>query len=308
MTSDARPGLVVAGATGYVGSNVVRLYDGLAPVLKLQRSRQGADHRSILFDELESAQLSTSFEPSSSALLHLVGCSREYVTGAIYDGNIRATRRLIAAARRWGIDRIVYLSGYGMPAASQSVFFRSKLDAEKMLRESGLSYAILRCSYILGETDELVPHIKQAAHNGAVTMPGDGSFRLNPVSIYDVAAVLYMLAMNTRDTVGTFDFIGDVVTYRTLATDIARRVNSDITVVEEPPERLVRSAMRDSLPLMSLSQVGILFSDLAGRKTEALCGVAPVGYKDLLELLDYGQGGPLSSASWRRRYNLGGED
>jgi uncharacterized protein YbjT (DUF2867 family) len=301
---DKRPGLVIAGATGYVGRNMMSLCEGLVPFVRITRRRptRRASH-TMYFDEVHSATLPTQIDPRTSAILHLAGCSRESHDGAIIDGNVRTTETLLSAAKRWGIERIVFLSGFGIPSVSQSVFFRAKSLAENIIRGSGISYAVLRCSYILGGNDELVPGIRQSAAAGSVPIPGDGSYRMNPVSIYDVAAVLFALALRDRHVIGTHDFLGEAVTFGKLVDDIKMRVNPSASTYMEPVQNLVRSAMLDPSPVMSLSQVGILLSDLCGERTEALCGVRPVGYDELLSLLDYGNGCMvMSSAEWRTRY------
>jgi nucleoside-diphosphate-sugar epimerase len=299
-------GLVVAGATGYIGSNLLKMCRDLVPLVGVTR-RQLRDPGAsdvIWFRELETATLPSIISPADSAIVHVAGRGREVSDGAIIEGNVDTTKALINAAQRWGISRIVYMSGFGIPRTCQSVYFRAKAQAEKLIRDSGLSFGIVRCSYILGGADELVPNIRRAVADGSVAIPGDGSYRMNPVSIYDVTALLFALATRDRAIVGTHDFLGDVVSYAQLVRDIVARIDPAVPISSQPPESVIRSAMLDARPALSLTQVGILFSDLYAEKTDTLCNIRPMAYPELLESLEYEERPTMTQLEWCSRYGF----
>lgn len=302
-----RPGLIVAGSSGYVGSSLVRLSEGLAPIVCVARTPARIDHRLdfIRFRDLDGAVLPPAVDPARSAIVHLAGCSRESSDGAVMDGNVATTAALIVAARRWGVRRLVYLSGFGIPTESQSVFFRSKRYAERMLEESGLDYVVVRCSYILGGSDEFLPGLRGKAIGGLIDVPGDGLYRLNPTSLYDALAVLFTLSFRRRSVTGCHDFVAASVRYLNLIQDIAVRIDPGMRVVHKPVEDYMRSAMLDQAPAMSLTQVGILVSDLHSATPRPLAGIIPMDYPDLLNTLDYrGSGLRLSGSEWQQHYNI----
>src|SRR5256886_7181063 len=71
---------------------------------------------------------------------------------------VENTRRLIEAARRAGVRRIVQTS-IANPTASASSYYRGKAALEEAVPASGLSYAIVRPTLLFGEGDVLINNI-----------------------------------------------------------------------------------------------------------------------------------------------------
>ncbi len=98
------------------------------------------------------------------------------------------TERLIAAAREAGVRRVVYLSGAGAAPDAKRHWFRAKWRAEEAVRGSGLTWTIIRPTWIFGPRDvSLNRFLGFARRLFMVPMTNAGSQLLAPVFIDDAA-------------------------------------------------------------------------------------------------------------------------
>ena len=73
-------------------------------------------------------------------------------------------------------------------------YARSKIESERIVRESGLDWAIVRPTIVLGPESPLWSKFRSLAAAPAMIVFGNGRTRVNPVHVDDVAAVLADLA------------------------------------------------------------------------------------------------------------------
>jgi NADH dehydrogenase len=98
------------------------------------------------------------------------------------------TERLIAAAREAGVRRVVYLSGAGAAPDAQRHWFRAKWRAEEAVRGSGLTWTIIRPTWIFGPRDvSLNRFLGFARRLFMVPMTNTGRQLLAPVFVDDAA-------------------------------------------------------------------------------------------------------------------------
>ena len=98
------------------------------------------------------------------------------------------TERLVEAARKVGVGRLVYLSGAGAAPDAERHWFRAKWRAETAVRESAIAFTILRPTWIYGPRDvSLNRFIGFARRLFAVPMTNTGRQLLAPVFIDDIA-------------------------------------------------------------------------------------------------------------------------
>ena len=101
---------------------------------------------------------------------------------------VKNTQTLFAAAKKAGVRRIVHISITNPDETSPLEYFSGKGILESSLRESGLSYAILRPAVIFGEDDILINNIAWALRKLPVFgVFGDGKYRLRPIHVDDLA-------------------------------------------------------------------------------------------------------------------------
>lgn len=101
------------------------------------------------------------------------------------------TERVVAAAVDAGVRGIVYLSGAGAAPDAERHWFRAKWRAEEAVRRSGLTWTIVRPTWIYGPRDVALNRFLGFARRlGVVPMTNAGNQRLAPVFIDDVGALV----------------------------------------------------------------------------------------------------------------------
>jgi nucleoside-diphosphate-sugar epimerase len=149
----------------------------------------------------------------AAAVVHLaqIGAERP---GATYEGvNVLGTRAVVAAARTAGVSRVVLFSGLGVAHYGQSkrctnAYFLSKMTAEIELLRSGLTATIFRPSYIVGPGDAFVPELAREIAAGSVELPGEGTYRMQPIAAQDAAEAILSAVDRMVAWPSVFDLVG----------------------------------------------------------------------------------------------------
>jgi NADH dehydrogenase len=147
---------------------------------------------------------------------------------------IQRTRRLLDAARRAGVRRVVHVSVVNASETAPTAYFRAKAQLEADVRSSGLSYAIVRPTLTFGSRDILVNNLCWVLRRFPVfVMPGDGRYRLQPVHVDDVARIAIEAGQASADLVT--DAAGpDILTFNQFVRLLADTVRSRAWLVHAP--------------------------------------------------------------------------
>jgi NADH dehydrogenase len=93
---------------------------------------------------------------------------------------------MVAEARRAGVQRFTLVSTRAISPAG-GAYSRSKIEAERIVRDSGLAWNILRPAEVYGAGGEGISRLIERCREGRwVPVAGDGSPRLAPVYLDDV--------------------------------------------------------------------------------------------------------------------------
>jgi uncharacterized protein YbjT (DUF2867 family) len=292
---------VVAGANGYLGSHVVHALREKFEVIALARQPSSAQHatvRNIRWLPFTSFHEIRRWAPSETLVLyHCIGKSREASPGEIFKGNIETTKYLVKSAGEQGVDRLVYISGYGMGTSSTSAYYTTKREAEEIINSAPLRSVIIRPSYILGGHDELVPRLLQEGkETGAISYPGSGSYRIQPVFVADFEHVMSAILQNDSFEDGVYDLLGDVISYKEFLERLIERCRLPYPLKSRPVEDYVREAVFSKDAHFSLDQIGVLLADRVGSRTHELGGVRPRGVNEIFDCI---------AQAWRSSSGIG---
>jgi NADH dehydrogenase len=154
---------------------------------------------------------------------------------ATFDQAVANTRTLIRSAINAGVGRFIHMSVTNPSEDSPLPYFRGKALAESAVRESGLSYAILRPTLLFGEGDILVNNIAWLLRRLPVFgVFGSGNYQLQPVFVGDVADLAVRVADDDENLV--IDAVGpETYTYEELVRLIRRHVGSRTRLVRVAP-------------------------------------------------------------------------
>jgi NADH dehydrogenase len=168
--------------------------------------------------------------------------------GSTFAHAVANTLTLLRCARAAGVRRIVHVSVTNPSRDSPLPYFRGKAEVEGAVRASPLEHAIVRPTLVFGPNDILVNNIAWTMRRFPLFLvPGDGSYRVQPVSVADVARLCVDAAPGDElDAAGpeayTFDELVDLV---------RRAVGGRARVVHTAPvlalalSRLAGAARRD---------------------------------------------------------------
>jgi NADH dehydrogenase len=188
----------------------------------------------------------------------LHGCDGLVYTASVSTGPNATDRtepeglaNIAAACQAASVSRLVFFSGlglahYGMNPHCTNPYFLAKMAGEVALFRSPLAITVFRPSYIFGAGDEfLTPLIRRVASSATIEVPGDGLYRLQPVSVRDTSrAVASALAQSETDP-RVVDLVGpEILSYRALTERVAAILGRSIEVTERPVAEALAQARR----------------------------------------------------------------
>jgi len=270
--------IAVTGANGFVGRHLTTLaaaqrweVAGVVRSEKAEAAVRDAGGRPYRVDTYDAASLRPAFE-GARAVVHLAGISAER-GGATYAAvNVEGARQVAKAARDAGVPRVVFFSGLGVARYGQhprctNRYFLAKLESEIELYRSGLEVVCCRPSYIIGPGSELVPQLLQEFQAGEVERLGDGSYRLQPVAVKDVAEMVLASARRELTRHLVIDTVGpEPLTYAAFIDRVAaaaRRMGlpADHRIREVPIEDADRQAAAGGYRGLRPDELDVLLCD-----------------------------------------------
>ena len=219
---------VVTGAFGYTGKYITRR---LLEAGRRVRTITGHPKRSNCFgNEVEAAPLD--FGNPASLVRSLEGASVLYNTYWVrfnhgrttFDEAAKNSQILIQAACESGVKKFVHLSIANPSLDSPLPYYSGKAKVEKAIKDSGLSYAILRPAVIFGREDILINNIAWFTRNFPVfAIPGPGEYRIQPIYVEDIAGLAIRMAGNEGNLV--LDAVGpEIFAFK----DLVRKIGSAV--------------------------------------------------------------------------------
>ena len=202
--------IVVVGASGFVGKNLRKfLHELNLDVLAISRKnfRKHASEVKITSTNLLEPKLQSKLK-NYDALIHLIGIGRQSSKSTFEEINLNLTKNVIKACKNAGIKKIIFISGLGVSRSNKSDYFVSKYKAEREIINSGLDYTIFRASYIIGKTDYLTKALSKQMKKGVIIIPGSGKYRLQPISVADVAKIILEAINEKKFSKKILDLVG----------------------------------------------------------------------------------------------------
>ena len=222
MTSPRK--ILIVGGSGFVGTAIAgRLArDGVTLVVPSRRRERVRHLLPLPTVELVEANV---FDPATldrlmtgvDAVVSLVGVLHSR-SGSPYGpdfarAHVELPTRLVAAARKAGVRRIVHVSALGADSAGPSEYQRSKAAGEAAIRAAApdVEWTILRPSVIFGPGDSFLNLFAELLKRFPVMPLGGARARFQPVYVADVADIVAE-ALTRGDAAGqVFDVAGPQV-------------------------------------------------------------------------------------------------
>lgn len=210
--------VLVTGGNGFIGSHVaerlaatpgVELRLMLRPTSRVE-FLEGVEYERVDGDVRDAASLSRAVE-GVKAIVHLAVLTSALNERQFMQVNAVGTETLVAAARRAGVRRFVYVSSLAAqgpnpdretlivePPHPVSAYGRSKLAGEQpvLAAKEEMSVAIVRPAAVYGQRDRALLPLYRMGKRGVVPVYGDGKNLLSWVHAYDAADAIIAAALS----------------------------------------------------------------------------------------------------------------
>ena len=161
---------------------------------------------------------------------------------------VENTRKLINAAKAAGVKRVVHISIANPSADSHLPYYWGKAANEKTVMESGMSYAILRPTVLVGNNEDiLINNIAYLLRRFPFFLiPGDGSYGIQPIYVEDLADLAVEGVYSKENYV--IDAVGpDAYTFKEMIQLIGEKIGAKRPVISVPPRLALLAAQFLSL-------------------------------------------------------------
>nr|WP_315384320.1 NAD(P)H-binding protein [uncultured Sphingomonas sp.] len=188
----------VTGGTGFVGSRLIELaLEAGHQVRALTRRDQPArDGVTWVRGDLDATAALTELCTGADAVIHVAGVVNAPDREGFAHGNITGTANMLAATRQAGVRRYVHVSSLASREPELSAYGWSKGEADKLVRDSGLDWTIVRPPAIYGPGDLEMLELFRVARFGLALLPPGG--RISVIEVSDLGRLLLALAAADR--------------------------------------------------------------------------------------------------------------
>ena len=198
--------IAITGGTGFIGIHLAQrlIADGHQVLLIARRERPEGSVFStsqvqfVANDLSDPAALAESFA-GCDAVAHCAGINREIGKQTFRNVHVEGTKHVVQAAKQAGVKRIALMSFLRARPNCGSRYHESKWLAERIVRDSGLDYTIIRAGVVYGLGDHMLDHLSHALHTFPFfALVGLREKLIQPLAIDDLVNVLRAALVHGR--------------------------------------------------------------------------------------------------------------
>jgi len=239
--------IVITGANSASGQAILRCAqeaetasDSLVAAVRSDRAADEIQPRlgersslaKISYDDPNS--LNAAFK-GASAIIHLAGILVEGPGSTYEQANVATARRVVEAAKGAAVHKFVLVSAIGADEKSSNGYYRTKGQAEAVVRASGLCYTILRAPLLLGPETEGAAALARNSRGPKAKLIGGGRNFQQPLYVDDLARAAIAATQPSMASNRTLDLVGPVsLPERELVERAARMLGHEVRVSSIP--------------------------------------------------------------------------
>jgi uncharacterized protein YbjT (DUF2867 family) len=251
-----RKKVLVTGATGNVGSQVVR-----------ELQERGASVRAFVRDTGKAAKMlgegvelaSGNFSDAASVRRALEGVEGVFLACANDPRQVEYETGVIDAAREAGVRRIVKLSALGAETGSPVAFWDWHTSIEDHLWASGISAVVLRPTFNM---TNLLGSAEGVRHAGSLFAPAAGA-SVAMIDPRDVAAVAAVSFTEDKHDGETYTLTGpEAITFERVAEELSVVAGRRVQFVSLPDEAAQQALAGTGMPEFVAGQIVAIFGFL----------------------------------------------
>lgn len=300
----------IAGGTGFIGKHLIRELAGRGLTARcLVRSMEKSKVckkigiKPALGDITDRESLEGKLDGCSIAV-HLVGIIEEKAGMTFEKVHVKGSENLIDEAKKAGVRHLFYQSALGTSPTSWARYYKTKAEAEEIVRTSGIPYTIFRPSLVIGEGDGFTEKLKELINlSPFIPVPGHGSAKFQPIYVGDWVKCFMKKFSDVSDIARQqsqiYEFGGpEHLTYNEILAQLMEAMGINKSLVHLPLSMVkmslpfskisygIGSVFGKKIPSVTLEQLNLLQSDNICDKDSVKkhFGFAPVTYRESLHM------------------------
>ncbi len=262
--------ILVVGATGFVGSELVKILKADDYAVRGTTSKSKLDPDTVKIDVGTGAGIADAFEGVTRAFL---------MAPPGFTDHYSVLSPLIKEAKRWQLKKVVLMTAFGVDASDEIPFRKAEIE----LQQSGLDYVILRPNWFLENFSSL--WLTDIRKKGAISIPA-GDALVSFIDTTDISAAAAIVLTSDRFNKQIFELTGSVaLDHDAVAREISAVTGKTITYRNAPTEELKATLLVDGLSEEYASLIVLLatsiksgysskitpwFKDITGRDPKSL--------------------------------------
>ncbi|AVR00948.1 NmrA family protein [Oceanobacillus iheyensis] len=228
--SENKPVVAVAGASGYIGQNLLAKLRGRMNIIGLSRNgdkREDTEDitwRSCDLFSLKDAEKGLEGADIAVYLVHSMMPSAKLTQGHFADMDVILADNFAQAAKKQGVKKIIYLGGIVPEGVEKlSAHLKSRLEVERILRAYGTPVTALRAGLIVGPKGSSFPILaKLVKRLPIMILPKWTRTKTQPIALPDVLNSLDTTVSEEKAVNDSYDLGGpEVMTYRQMMEQTA---------------------------------------------------------------------------------------
>lgn len=169
------------------------------------------------------------------AVIHLAGILVETPDSSYEQANVASTRSVVEAAKRSAVHKFVLVSATGADEKSANRYYRTKGQAEALVRASGLCYTVLRAPLLLGPGTAGGAALERNVSRERAKLIGGGRNLQQPLYAEDLARAAVAAAQPSVADNLVLDVVGPVsLPERELVERAARQLGRRVRIGSIP--------------------------------------------------------------------------
>jgi len=222
--------ILITGATGFIGRELVRSFPNKAEITCLIRKESDFLKKlniSAVKCDLTDKETLMNCIKGFDTVIHLAGIVNTPSKKEFKEKNVTITKNLLDACKAANIKKFVFTSTAVVVSKVQGPYSQSKIEAEQLIKKSGIDYIILRPSVVYGEEDtkNLAGIVKIIKKFPIIPIIGSGRQEVQPVYIKDVAKVLIKAATAGIKNKTYFVAGPSTISFEQIIDLVAKRLN-----------------------------------------------------------------------------------
>ena len=221
--------VIIPGGAGFVGRNLVKFLAGVLPAENITVIDKSADHlqmvkkygvKTVEADLSEKGAWYDLFS-GQDVIIHLAAQISSLHEEDFLKNNVRATEHILEAAKSAGISKIIFFSSAAVLSVRKDPYADTKLQAQELVRQSGLTYCIIQPSLMYGPTDDknIGYLINFAKKMPVFPIPGHGRWPRQPIYIDDICRMILHF-LNEFPENKVYSINGKVIFYKDMINTV----------------------------------------------------------------------------------------